>query len=305
MEKSGLPSGHKKQLSISTVITMILLIISFLWVFYDLYAYFEIMARSPSVESLSTFIGIGFILRILLFISFAIMLLWAFRNGVKSDLLVIASIIVGVVTAICLVFDFAALNDIGSDYLEYGYDCTLEWIWLFGSLMIRLLFLVTAFVLSIRILKGSRLRTSAGEHAVDEILFEVTQYVGIVCGFTGLVFTVWAYIALNDFTLKNWLVWLLMFYCLAIALPYLTMIIYWLVRLRHRTQLTVYDEKQKHDIAFSGLTAWLVSIPVMASLFIINFGKAASATVFLWLPFYLFITLLVFSLSLLLRFKKT
>lgn len=304
MAQSNSLSGKSKQLQITLFVTLVLLTVSFLWIFYDINAYLEIKARSDAVERISNFIGIGLVVRIFLYISFGIFVLKAFRNGLRSDRLVILSIIAGVVSAICLVFDFAALEDIGTDYLVHGYDSTMEWIWLFSSLAVRLFFFVTAYLLIIRILRGIRALTYTGKTIVDEIIYEVTQYVGIVCGLIGVLFTSYAYVVLNDFTIRNWLIWLLMFYCLVIILPYFTMIIYWIIRLAGRAEMTLFDEKVRQDIAQAGLTAWLVSIAVMVLIFFSSFGKTSSATMFMWFPFYLFSTLLVFSVSLLERYKK-
>lgn len=304
MVQSKSLSGKSKQLQITLFVTLVLLTVSFLWIFYDLYAYLEIRARSDSVERISNFIGIGFVARIFLYISFGIFVLKAFRKGLRPDKLVILSIIAGVVSAIFLVFDFAALEDIGTDYLVDGYECTMEWVWLFSSLAFRLLFYVSAYLLIIRVLRGIRSLNYTGKTIVDEIIYEVTQYVGIVCGLIGVIFTSYIYVALKDFTMINWLVWLLMFYCLVIILPYFTMIIYWIIRLAGRSEMTMFDEKIRQDIAQSGLIAWLVSIPVMALVFVSDFGKTPSATMLMWFPFYLFSTLLVFSVSLLERFKR-
>ncbi|MBE0675603.1 MAG: hypothetical protein IH591_13160, partial [Bacteroidales bacterium] len=263
MGQSNSLSGKSKQLQVILFVTLALLTVSFLWIFYDFYAYLEIKSVSDEIDMISNFIGIGFAVRIFLYISFGIFVLKAFRNGLKPGILVIISILTGVVSAICLLFDFAALKDIGTDYLVHGYDCTMEWIWLFGSLAVRLLFFMTVYILIIRILRNIRLLASTGKTIVDEIVYEVTQYVGIVCGLIGVIFTSYAYIALNDFTIRDWLVWLLMSYCIVIFLPYFTIIIYWIIRLAGRREMTLFDEKIRHDIAHSGLTAWLVSIAVM------------------------------------------
>lgn len=111
-----------KKLRISTIITLVLLIISFLWFFYDLYALKVIRAKSPDVDTISELMGVGFIIRLLLLSSFVLLILRSFKSGVKADALITACIIGGTVTAISLIFDFAALDDIGSDYLVYGYD---------------------------------------------------------------------------------------------------------------------------------------------------------------------------------------
>jgi hypothetical protein len=304
MEQAINKSVANKRLRISAIITLVLLIISFLWLFYDLYAFIEIRAKSPVVEKVTDLLGIGFIIQLLLLFSLAILLLKAFKSGAKADVLVIACTIAGTVAAISMIFDTAALHDIGKDYLIYGYDCTMEWLWLSGSLIFRLFFLVILSFLIVRILKRTGTVVNSRDSVVDEVMFEVTQYVGIVCGFIGVVFTIYGYIALGDFVVRDWLLWLLMFYCLIIILPWFSLIIYWIIRLSRRSELTLYDEKQKQDFASSGMIVWLASIPVMIILLIISLGQPSSPTVFLWFPFYLFFSLLVFSASLLLKFKK-
>lgn len=298
-----LPTKNRSLRTVS-LITLVLLILATLSLFYDLYAYLEIRAKSPAIEKISNFIGTGFITQVLLLFSFALLILKSFKTGLKAGTLVIASIIAGTVSAILLVFDYAALEDISNDYLIQGYDCTLEWIWLYGSLLFRLVFYAILYQLIIRILKEIKELTASPASVVDEIMFEVTQYIGIVCGSIGLAFTVYVYVALGDFTISNWLLWLLMFYSLAIVLPWFTLIIYRVIRLSRKTRLTLYDEKQKQDFASSGMIAWLSSIPLMIIILITSLGQSSSPTVYLWFPSYLFFTLLVFSASLLLKFKR-
>lgn len=304
MEQVIKSNRSERQLRIIAVISLVLLIISFLWLIYDLYAFIEIRAKSPGVEKISDLLGAGYIVRILLLFSFALLMLKSFKSGVKADALVIACIIAGTVSAISLIFDFAALNDIGNDYLIHGYECTMEWLWLTGSLVFRLFFYIILYLFIIRLMKGIGGMVTSGDSVVDELLFEVTQYVGMVCGITGLAFTVYGYVALGDFAVKSWLLWLLLFYCLFIILPWFSLVIYWIVRLSRRSELTLYDEKQKQDFASSGMTAWLSSIPVMILILAVSLRQPSSPVVFLWFPFYLFFTLLVFSASLLLKFKK-
>ena len=304
MKQTIKKNGTAKQLRINSIITLVLLIISFLWFFYDIYAFTEIRAKSPVVEKFSDLLGTGFILRLLLLFSFAMLMMRSFKSGVRADALVIACIIAGTVSAISLIFDFAALHDIGKDYLIDGYDCRMEWLWLSGSLVFRLIFYVILYLLILRIMKGTGTMVTTRDSVVDEIIFEVTQYVGIVCGLIGVAFTAYGYIALGDFAVRAWLLKLLMVYCIVIILPWFSLIIYWIVRLSRRSELTLYDEKQKQDFAASGMTAWLVSIPVMIAILGVSLGQPSSPAVYLWFPFYLFFTLLVFSASLLIKYKR-
>ncbi|MRR20066.1 hypothetical protein EG827_07715 [bacterium] len=303
MERKGLNHAKNDQQRIMTIVTLVLLILSFLWIFYDLYVYRDMKSDSSAIGSHDNGIGIGFIFRIMLYIPFALMLLRAFKGGLKSGILVIIAIITGVVSAISVVFDWAALVDIYHDYPD-GLSCTTEWAWLSGSLVIQLAFCITGILLIFNIMKLKRTINTAARPVVDEIVFEITQYIGIVCGFAGLVFTAYANIALDDWEPGNWLIRLILFYSMVIILPYFVLIVYWLVRLARKGDRTLYDEKQKQDLALSGLSAWLVSIPVMVVIFLFNCGNEDSATGFLWLPYYLFSTLFIFSVSLLKRFKK-
>jgi hypothetical protein len=304
MEKENSLPAKGRQLRVFSLITLGLLTLSFLWLFYDLYAYMEIRERSQEVGRLGNLLGAGYIVRVLLFVISGILLLKAFRRGLKTDMIVIAVIATGVVAAITTVFDFAALSDIGQEYLELGYECVMEWTTLFLSLIIRILFLFTLLLLIVRIMRSlATLEAPAGK-GVDEVLFEITQYIGIICGMAGVMFTIWAFGTLQDFEIKAWHRWLFWFYCAAIIIPYFTVLIYWVARLAKRKILSLYDEKQKQDIAQSGLATWLISIPVMILVSVVNFGNNDSVTVILWFPFYLFSTLLIFSVMLLVKFIK-
>jgi hypothetical protein len=304
MEKENSMPAKERHLRVFSLVTLGLLTLSFLWLFYDLYAYLEIREKSQEAGRLGNLLGAGYIVRVLLFVSAGILLLKAFRRGLRTNMTVIAVIASGVVAAIATVFDFAALSDIGQEYLELGYECSLEWATLFLSLIIRLFFLLALFLLIVRIMRSlATLKVPAGK-AVDEVLFEITQYIGIICGLSGVMFTAWAFGALQDFEIKAWHRWLFWFYSAAIIIPYFTVVIYWVVRLTQRKILSLYDEKQKQDIAQSGLATWLISIPVMILVSLLNFGSNDSVTVVLWFPFYLFSTILIFSVFLLVKFIK-
>lgn len=303
MKKADTIKTGSNRLRIITMITMAILVTATLWLFYDFWSYIMIRAKSPESETFGTVTGIGYVVRILLFLGFALMMVRAFRRGTKPTFIVITSIITWTIAFTAMFFDFAALEDIGTDYLENGYSCTGEWIWLFGSLILRLFFYLSLFVLIFSILRDTGTRTPSSAPVVDEIIFEVTQWVGIVSGLTGVAFTAFAFIVLDDFTARSWLLWVLFFYCGAIILPWLAVTVFRIGRLLFRREPSPYDEKQKQDIAFSGMAAWLASIPLMAIILGISLGKSSSPVVYLWFPFYLFSTLLVFSAILLARFR--
>jgi len=286
------------------IITLVLLILSSMWIFYDLYVYLEMRANPVPEEFPENGPGIGFVIRIVLYVSFAFMLFRAFKNGLKINLLTVICTLTGVISGISVVLDWAALVDIWHDYRSAG-DCTMEWTWLFISLAVQLSFCITGILFVFRLVKGRTFGATGARSIINEAFFEIAQYVGIVCGLAGLTFTVYADVSLHNWNLRNWLVRLIMFYCLVIILPWLSMVALWLWKLARQAEKSLYDEKQKSDLASSGLTAWLVSIPVMAVVFISDLTRPGSGTGFLWLPYYLFSTLFIFSLSLLIRFRKS
>ncbi len=289
---------------ILVIVTLTLLILSSIWIFYDMYAYLEMRANPAPEEFPENGLGIGFIIRIVLYVSFAFMMFRAFKNGLKINLLTVICTLTGVVSGIWVVLDWAALVDIWHDYRSAG-DCALEWNWLFISLAVQLSFCITGILFVYSLMKGWSFGATSAKSIINEAFFEIAQYVGTVCGLAGLTFTVYADVTLHDWNLRNWLIRLIMFYCLVIILPWLLMVALWLWKLARQAEKSLYDEKQKSDLALSGLTAWLVSIPVMAGVFISDLTRPGSATGFLWLPYYLFSTLFIFSLSLLIRFRTS
>ena len=62
------------------------------------------------------------------------------------------------------------------------------------------------------------------------------------------------------------------------------------------------DEKQNTDVANAGLLTWGISVPAMAAASILHDKGLFNPA--LWYPYFLFVTLLVFSASSLYLFKR-
>ena len=120
MKKADTIKTGSNRLRIITMITMAILVTATLWLFYDFWSYIMIRAKSPESETFGTVTGIGYVVRILLFLGFALMMVRAFRRGTKPTFIVITSIITWTIAFTAMFFDFAALEDIGTDYLENG-----------------------------------------------------------------------------------------------------------------------------------------------------------------------------------------
>jgi len=306
METSVKNIHQKKRIHNLSVITLVLLVTSFLWLVYNLYALNQIKQKVSNIDAITIGLAFGYLVKGCLYLSLAFLFIKTFKYFVHFKLLGILTIIIGIVSAISVVFDFAALSDIGHEYLEEGLECFWEWTWMYLGLLIHVVFYVVGFLFVVKI--ESRLKSINGSKLsqIKEIYFEVVQYVGIVCGLVGTVFSVAIsfYIGNTKTFSGNWIIWLILAYSVIIIVPYMLFVFYWLLKLTRSKELAVYDEKQKNDLVLSGITTLFVSIPLLTLFFIFNFGETGFVASTMWFPFYLFVTVLVFSVSALYRYKK-
>jgi len=132
------------------------------------------------------------------------------------------------------------------------------------------------------------------EDSVDEEIFTIAQYMGILSGLAGLmlVFDLAGKKITNDK-----LVFYAPFFVLFL-IPYLLAVLYWLSFKIHRRISDWYDEKQLQDIMKASLTTLVLSIP---GLFVFLFlGIPAISYFFLY---YVFLALVIFSGSTLFYYK--
>jgi len=306
METSVKNTHQKKRIHNLSVLTLVLLVASFLWLIYNVYAFNQIRQKATNIDAITIGLAFGYLVKGCLYLSLVILFIKTFKYFVHLKFLGILTIITGIVSAISVVFDFAALSDIGHEYLEQGLECFWEWTWLYIGLLIHVVFYVVGFLFVVKL--ESRINRFNGSKVsqIKEIYFEVVQYVGIVCGLVGTVFSVFIsfYIGNTKTFSGDWIIWLILAYSAIIIVPYVMFVFYWLLKLTRSKELAFYDEKQKNDLVLSGITTLLVSIPLLTLFFIFNFGKTGFAASTMWFPFYLFLIVLVFSVSALYRYKK-
>jgi hypothetical protein len=151
--------------------------------------------------------------------------------------------------------------------------------------------LVTLLVLAglaVWLLPRTRVATS---RTVSDRVFVATAIVGIVCSVAGLVLLLaWPQRVLQ------WHLWELA------AMPLVLLYAYWLVVMRRARSAQVLDEKQDVDMTRAGAVAWGLSIPAMCLAFVLPDAGLFEGG--LWFPWYLFVTLLVFSATTLYYFKR-
>jgi hypothetical protein len=201
----------------------------------------------------------------------------------------------GIISFLAIFSTIAILSDIGKEY-EHGLDTSGEWIFLDIFPIINAVFYILTYIFLISAFRNLKLKKDLKPMVKDEIVFVVAQFVGIVCGVLGL-----GWIFMNVVFIPKYISYVKfygMITCILLLLPYFLIVSYWfLIKFRERIK-DWYDEKQWKDVTRAGFTTLLISIPLMIILFIASFHKLPDSIFgVIWLPFYFFSVLFVFSLS--------
>lgn len=126
---------------------------------------------------------------------------------------------------------------------------------------------------------------------ISERLFTGTAVVGMLCGAAGLVaIFAWPHQVLE------WHLWELM------VMPLVLAYVYWFIVWRKARTTDILDEKQNLDMTQAGALTWAVSIPAMSVAWALHDKGLFYAA--LWYPYFLFVTLLVYSAATLYQFKR-
>ena len=289
-----------KHLKMSSIVTLLTGFVSFGFLMYNVFAY-EIIKQTignleplgDEIDRIAVFIAIGIIISFMFHISSFIFQTMRFQFIRTITTFEAGVLLTGIISFVLLIGDLGALNDIGNQY-AVGLTTAPEMLYLYAALVPHGIFHLLQIFLTINtffILK----RNAPDEPALkDEIVFIVAQYVGIACGMFGLGFTS---IVLIMGLRPDCMFIVLPFYCPFIIFPYILMCIYWVVLKRHEPIAEICDEKQWRDLERAGLTALLVSLPVMAILYVSATLSESGSMGLLWFPLYVFLIVLAFSAS--------
>ena len=148
--------------------------------------------------------------------------------------------------------------------------------------------LVALAVLACFILPRSRLLKKG---RMTERAYNATSIIGIICGVAGLVVTlVWPQ---DIIELHLWEL---------IVLPFAVMHFYWAAVIQSRKTVEIVDEKQSFDLTKAAAVTWAFSIPPMVLIFIL-YSKGIFSGL-MWFPYFLFVTLTIYSFSSILFYKR-
>jgi hypothetical protein len=306
MTTTDLLSEQKKQIRTSSHFALVLLVISFLILIICLHAYNEIKALVPSSAAIIDILGIGIIPRLMLYIFLTVLFLSALKYNIQFKLFGILTTVMGIISFLMILSDYTALHDIYNEYITGKFACNPEFKILYNGLIFNFIFLLAAFITVMKIRKQVKSEGIKKRHVLVETTYEITQYVGIICSIIGIAFVLYIYSVFsnNNLIISEFTKLLTFTACIIILLPYIIMIFYWIYKLSKENEGSLLDEKQKHDLTWSGLLAFLFSIIFILVFFMINHGRTGQISALVYFPFYLFATLLVFSISVLYYFKK-
>ena len=135
-------------------------------------------------------------------------------------------------------------------------------------------------------------RTRLSRHfKMNERVFNVTFVISIICSIFGIVATTLWPKAI--FELHLWEL---------VALPIFLVYVYWFIVLKTTKNTDLVDEKREFDMAKGAALSIALTIPCMALL--LNLYQRGVLEGSVWFPYYLFVTLLLFSVGTLYNYKK-
>lgn len=150
----------------------------------------------------------------------------------------------------------------------------------------------------------SKLRQGTGAEKIqkDEVVFKIAQYVGIICGLLGLaMISMQLILDVPMWHIKSFGTGTVVL----LLVPYGLIVGYWMIIKSKEKISEWYDEKQWSDVSRAGFITLLLSVLAMVVVFILSFKNLPEGVFgILWLPFYLFFVLFVFSLLVLFYTNK-
>jgi len=297
----------RRSLKTSNIITIVLGVLSLGGLIYDYFTFqylqpltLTLREIGPVAESRAMFVAIGLIVAFVFHLSAIVNLALQFHFFKNSDLIQKATLLVGLLSFLCVFGAWGLLSDIGKEY-RLGLEIAGEWQMLYFCL-IPLAFFHLLMLLSVTSTCKKANTANVTEPVFkEEVIFTTVHYAGIFCGLTGLVLTL-GYLGFG--TSIRSLKALVPLYTIFIMIPYFLLALIWL-RINRKERLAEwYDEKQFHDLGKAGLVTLVLSLLWMGLLFLFGFFHSFHPVGVIFFPFHLFLVLLVFSASTLVFFQK-
>lgn len=298
----------KKLMGLSEKVTLSFSIISIIGFIYNFILYVRINIRTINSGLINTLIGKAEIyagistILIIIFHLFAILtIILKLKVINRENIFLSFMFFISIISMIMIFGDFALISDIVKEYNAGLSGIESEFVILFLSQSLHLLFYCLIIFSIVSSNKAKKLpdRYDGEMPLKDEAIFISAQYIGIFTSVLGLAILVSLSIFSPLWAIKKGIVTV----CAVLIIPYVAIVIYWLV-IKVRERVTEwYDEKQFQDVTKAGFVSFLSSMAILAIFFVIqNISKFLILNV-IWFPLYFFIALLIFS-GTILHFNK-
>lgn len=289
----------KTWLKTSSVISLLLGVISFGWLIYDIVLIGHIKSKLMAFDQLdgsTMIVKIGFLITFIFYISAVMTIFSRYHYFKKADMLGKGALIFGFISIVVLFGTYRQLGIIWNQY-QTGLPISGEWHSLFITMLLpHGIFHLLMFIVIFETFHAFRIQDTPEIVLKDEIIFRTAQYVGIGCGIFGLIKTFASLLSqVSPSVLINILPYQITFF----LMPYGLVVSYWLVMKFQDKRFDWYDEKQWQDVMKGGLTALVLSVPGMVIMFFFSCLNISGTPSILWFPYYLFMILLLFSGSIL------
>ncbi len=293
----------KKALKATGIISLVLGFISFCLLInnFMIFEYVRPMTLrfeklGSDVDRLMIFVGIGFIAVFIFHVCSILNLALQLKFFKRFSIVRAFAVFAGVLSVLLLIGNLGLLSDIGKES-KLGWDTSGEWIFLYINHFLHAGFIMLMFGLIISTLQILKKNLPVESVVKDEVVFTTSQYIGVFCGILGFVSLV-AYLISG---LPFWIVKKAVLpTSIIIVLPYFYVVFYYLIFIIRGSISDWYDEKQFQDIAKASLITLIVSFPSMALIYMSKYPDLTENYVtYFWFPFYLFLTILTFSSSVL------
>jgi len=283
-------------------ITIILGIISSAFFVIDYFIFYQLRPKmvtfeliTKGEENLLLFVGVG----LLVFLLFYLLSLFKIASYLKRAKRITAPLVllttVGVLAFLFVFSDFALLTDIDKQY-RLGL-AQPEWSLVYPIMMFQF---IMAIIFTYLHLYGFKPDNQIKDVAKDHNVFLVAQYIGLICGLLGLVFTSLGFVFHRAWNLHLHTT----ISSIILLLPYVLIVVYWFFMKFKEESGDLYDEKQIQDVGKSAFVTMAMSVFFMILLFVFNYNNLDGMVRVLWLPFYLFSTLFIFSATNLYYLKR-
>ena len=283
----------------NTGILFIFSIISFASILYILYHVNTNLIQALNIYktdfgTIHYLIGLAHLL-VLFFHLYAIIYIFIhFRYFQELKLLKTNLLILAVISLFAIGVEKVMIDEIAR---EYRHGMGINEIYLLNfAYLINMAFSLLMFLF---LLKTFKLMTPADkkDNNIDEKIFVIAQYMGILAGLTGLLFT----FHMLHFVRKEILVdkyWVFIPFYVMFLTPYALAVLYWLaLKFKQRIE-DWYDEKQLQDMFRSSFMTLILSVPGLALLLLFQIPHPI-----FWIFYYIFLIILLFSSGTLYYFK--